>query len=365
MASRGYILVVTPDREAAPTVLFFGGLAASRPGQIRIAQYRRDAMAAALGGASAVVFVRGLPEFADLVLLAERLGVPRYYFVDDHFMVIREQGGDAAAFARDHSQATVAGMLTGFGGVLVSTERLAADFRQRAIHERLELFPPVAIAAVPRRGHGNAMRIGFFGGSHLHAMLHSTIVPAARELAASRPVTLVVVGGKDPIAESPGLTVEHLPYQRSYLDGVRALGQAGVTVLAHPMAPGLPSNPYKNPHALITAEAIGAVPVVSDTPPYASLRDRGIAILCADDAAAWHDGLGRAADESAALSPRLSAYCRSEFSGRVNQQAWDDMLAAHSRPSIATVARRTVWAATTLFAGRVGRGVRRVAEVAA
>jgi len=354
----GYVLVVTPDRDAAPTVLFFGGLGVTRGRRIRIAQYRRDAMITGLGGATAVLFVRGLFEFEGLVSLARRLGIPRYYFVDDHLMIIRDQGGDAAAFARDHTQEAVTGMVADFAGVLVSTVPLMNDFRARAIHPQLELFPPTAIPAVPCSRDDGAVTIGFFGGSHLHQILKTAIVPAVRDLAASRPVTLVVVGAKEAIGASPGLTVLQLPYQ-SYLDGVRALGRAGVTVLAHPVAPGLPGNAFKNPHALITAGALGAVPVVSDAPPYSTLRHRGIAVLCGEDPRSWYGGLTSAVQESAAIVPRLIAYCSTEFSGHTNARVWDAILADYPPPSALAAATRSAVTAAALSAGWIGRVARR------
>jgi len=356
----GYILVVTPDRGAAPTVLFFAGLQRTRPAALRIAQYRRDALAAALGGASAIVFVRGLFEFKELVSCAERLGIPRYYFLDDHFIVIREQGGEAARFARDHSAENVARFLTGFKGVLVSTAPLEEDFRKRQLHTRLMRFPPTAIPPVVKAPTRQPPRIAFFGGSHLHAALRTSILPAIRKLAAEQPVTLVGVGVTTPIEPAVGLTVESWPYQSSYLQGVAALGGAGVNILAHPVAPGLPGNIFKNPHALITANAIGAVPVVSDAPPYSDLQGQGVAILCADSVDAWYRGFKAAAGATAAeTSSRLADYCSTHFDGTVNERVWDDILAASPSPSPATATVRTAAIAATLSAGWLRRGLRR------
>lgn len=362
MSETGYVLVVAPERDAAPTTLFFRGLARTTPAAIRIAQYRHDAMAGLVGGAAAIVFSRGLFEFGDIVSCAALLGIPRYYFLDDHFILVREQGGAAAAFAQAHTQENVQRILRGFSGVLASTPPLRSDLLSRGLHANVMLFPPIAIERMAARQARASARIAFFGGSHLHGVLHSAIVPAIRRVARSRPVTLIAVGVREPIAPSDGLTVERQPYEPSYLDGVRRLAVAGIDVLVHPVASGLLGNPFKNPHALITAYALDAVPVVSNAAPYASLRDAGVAVLCDDGAASWHDGLVTAidADRTASIRSRLAEHCRHEYDGSVNARVWASLLSQHAAPPAPAAAARTALAAAWLSANWIGRGINRV-----
>lgn len=358
MADARYVLVITPDAEGAPTALFFSRLTSMQTDAVRIVQYRRDRTAALLGHACAVVFVRGLFEFGDLVRCAGWLGVPRYYFVDDHLILVREDGGAAARFVADHTETNVAGVLRDFSGVLVSTPALREDFQGRHLHASVRLFPPAMPPALPAPARqSREIHVAFFGGSHLHAFLLETILPALRQLAQRRPLTLILAGVPGDVAPSDGLTTRLIPYEPSYAIGLERMREFGVDVLVHPVAPGLRNNPFKNPHALITAHALGAVPVVSATPPYDGLDEAGVAVLCADSPDSWLQGLLRAVDaeQAAGLRERLAAHCEREFSGATNLAVWKDLLARHPRPAPLTAAFRTTVAAAWIAASLVRR----------
>lgn len=358
MADARYVLVITPDAEAAPTALFFSRLAWLQTDAVRIVQYRRDRAAALLGHACAVVFVRGLFEFGDLVRCAGWLGVPRYYFVDDHLILVREDGGAAAPFVADHTEANVVRMLRDFSGVLVSTPALRDDFRRRQVHANIRLFPPAMPAAPPAPARqSREIRVAFFGGSHLHRHLLETILPALRQLAQRRPLTLLAAGVPGDVAPSEGLTIRLLPYEPSYAKGLERIRELGIDVLVHPVAPGLRNNPFKNAHALITAHALGAIPVVSAAPPYAGLDEAGVAVLCADSPDSWLQGLLRAidAEQAAGLRERLAAHCEREFSGATNLAVWRDLLTRHPRPAPLTAALRTMAAAAWIVASLLRR----------
>jgi len=358
MADARYVLVITPDAEAAPTALFFARLARLQPDAVRFARYRHDRAAALLGQASAVVFVRGLFEFGDLVRCAGWLGIPRYYFVDDHLILVREDGGAAAPFVTDHTEANVVRMLRDFSGVLVSTPALREDFRNRRLHANIQLFPPAmpAAATAPAR-QSRELHIAFFGGSHLHPYLLKTILPALRQLARRQPFTLIAAGLPGDLAPSDGLTIHQLPYEPSYATGLARMRELGIAVLIHPVAPGLRNNPFKNPHALITAHALGAIPVVSAAPPYTGLDDAGVAVLCADTPDSWLQGLLHAVDaeQAAGLRERLAAYCEREFSGTANLEIWRDLLTRHPRPAPLAAAFRTMVSAAWITASLLGR----------
>lgn len=361
MADR-YVLVVATDIEAASTALFFSRLLRACPDRIRIVQHHRDRLVSLLAGASAVVFIRGLFEYGELVSCAGWLGIPRYYFADDHFILVREDGGPAAAFVQDHTEPNVRRMLLGFRGVLVSTAELAADFRRRALHSDLVLFPPTVIPPPPRSAPTGRTRLAFFGGSHLHDVFLQRIVPAIRRLALTRPVELIAVGVPGPIAPSDGLSVMTPPYQPSYTKGLQLLAAEGVDILIHPVAAGLRNNAFKCPHALITAHSLGAVPVVSAAPPYSEFHDTGVAILCADSQDSWYHGLLDAADDERARGIRqfLAAYCEKAFSGASNQEVWQALLDRHARPSEPTRLMRTALTAPWLLASLVRRQARRL-----
>lgn len=362
---RGFVLVVSLQPLDASTTLFFGHLMRLMPDSIRVAQYGKDDIAGALASAAAVVFVRGLFEFGNIARCAKALGVPLYYFVDDNFIVLREQGGIGAEFVMRYSAPEVRAALHDFEGVLLATPALMSYFLERGLHSRLFLFPPVADAqrlAAPRRDPA-ATTLAFFGGRHLHRQLLDTIVPAVRRLARQRPVRLLAVGVTESIPASEGLSIRQQPYDESYGRGLRSLAAEGVDVFVHPVAAGVVNNAYKNPHALISAHALGAVPVVSNAPPYDSLGSDGVALLSTDDEESWYRALNQAVTDDSlrsTLSERLSAYCAEHFSGSANRTVVDTMLRAHTPRGRTQTLWRTGIARGYLALNLAGRLVSRI-----
>ena len=96
----GYVLAVSLEPLDATTTLFFGHLGDGVAGALRVVRYGHPDLAAQLAGASAVVLVRALFEMEQVEWTCRVLGVPLYYFVDDNFMVLREQSGSVVAVCR-------------------------------------------------------------------------------------------------------------------------------------------------------------------------------------------------------------------------------------------------------------------------
>ena len=333
--SKPFVLVVSPQPLDATTTLFFGHLQLRMPEAIRVVRYGTDEMAVSLGDAAAVVLVRGLFEFSDVARCARALRIPLYYFLDDNFIVLREQGGVAAKFVRRYFLGDVRAALRDFAGVLLATPALVSYFSEQDLHPRLFLFPPVIdakILVMPRVARPG-VTVAFFGGRHLHRQLLDTIVPAVRRLALQRPVRLLAVGVPEPIPASEGLVVIQPPYDESYTRGLRALTTEGVNVFVHPVAAGMANNVYKNPHALISALALGAVPVVSNAPPYDALGPFGVALTCEESEAAWLTALTQAVTDDtlrSTLGARLVTYCAQQFSGSPNRAVIETMLAGYT-----------------------------------
>ena len=59
-------------------------------------------------------------------------------------------------------------------------------------------------------------------------------------------------------------------------------------------------------NVLINARAVGAVPVLSNLPPYDSLGSAPPALLCENDPAAWYDALARLMRDPACAIKYLS-----------------------------------------------------------
>ncbi|HYB96948.1 MAG TPA: hypothetical protein VEC39_18395 [Vicinamibacterales bacterium] len=324
-------------------------------------------MADLIGGAAAVIIVRALFECAEVGWCARAAGVPCYYFIDDNFMVLREQGGEPARYVRRYTRDAVRRALRRFDGVLVATEPLREYFAQHRLHADIAVFRPTVVAqALPVRRAAPRLRIAFFGGQHLRDKVLHLVVPAVRQLARDTPTTLTLMGVTSEVPDSAGLIVKRPPYDPSYSRALSALARDGVDILVHVSADGMRNNAFKNPHALISAHALGAAPVVSKSAPYRELDDRGIALLCEDNEAAWTDALSDAAANRRAIVARLTAYCEATFGGLDN----DAVLAAIAAPRHSHPARRLPrwalgggWVAAAL-ASRSARRLRQLARLA-
>ena len=279
-------------------------------------------------------------------------------------MLLREQPGAWSAFIGRYSTANVRARLRRFCGVMLSSPVLVEYFRVERLHHRLMLFPPIQwrqrlSRPTPRR---EGVCVAFFGGLHLHDVFIRCVLPAVRRLASEQPVTLIAAGVHEPIVPSHGLTVIKQPYDQSYARGLQRLAEAGVDVLVHPSVAGLWNNQYKNPHALISADAIGAVPVVSDRPPYDQLRSEGVVLLCDDSVESWYAALAQAMrpDQRRPIQERLSAFCATHFSGSVNRPVVDEVLRLHAPPSTRWVWTRPGVVRACLLFGRLRQGGARV-----
>jgi hypothetical protein len=348
--SSDYVLVSSLTPNDATTTLFFGNLSGRAPIQIAssfVGGARRRLLSAAatrslaraLAGASAVIVVRGLFEFDSLAICAGWLNVPRYYFVDDNFVVLRDDAGVAdARWFKDYSIDRVRRALKGFAGVLLATPSLVDYFHEHRLHDRTILFPPVAPSTLrhepPRPG--APVTVGFFGGLHRREPFLTYVYPAIRRLAQERPIRLVVAGiDRSDLTPGAGLSIEVLGYNPSYPEGLRAMSDHGVDVLAHP-GRFHSHNIYKNTHVIINAHALAAVPVFSVGPPYDAIANDGVALICENTEAAWHAALGRVVSDAMlreTMRSRLSAYCATHFSGRRNLDVLSTILDEHPAPT--------------------------------
>ena len=338
-------------------MLFLGHLAERMSGALQVVRYADPELGVMVANASAIILVRGLFELDGVFLAARALRIPLYYFVDDNFILLREQAGPWSPFVRRYSAANVRRRLRAFRGVLLSSDALIAYYRAHNLHHELTAFPPIEwqqrLSRPPASPQG--VSIAFFGGLHLHEMFSTCILPAGRRLAIEQPVTLIAAGVTGTIAPSPGLSVVEQPYDMSYARGLRRLAATGVDVLVHPTAPGLDNGRYKNPHALISANAIGAIPVVSDRPPYSDLREAGVALLCDDSSESWYAAFAQVAQpaERMPIGERLQKFCSSQYGGRINREVIDKMLSLPESPSARWRRARTGMVRAAVLLGRL------------
>ncbi len=350
-----YILVASLQKADPMCALFFTHLADRSP--LRIVQYGRDDVATPMSGATALVVIRGLFEFGNLVDCARGLGIPTYYFLDDNFMLIREEVGNYGSLYERYTNDAVRHALSGYAGALLASEALMSYFGEHRLHHRLMFYPPVqgSVAATS----GDAARpftVAFFGGGHRRAPFIQHVYPAVCRLATTQPVRLVAagidVGALPPCA---GVELVTPAYDATYDVAIRAVAQHGIDVLVHP-SNETANNIYKNPHVLINARVIGAVPIFSNTPPYDAVAGADAAVLCENHTDDWFAALSHLAGDRrlrAAMFERLAQYCDVRFGGAENMAVIDAILRAHQPPAPSTRRFRRVKGAACLGYGHV------------
>jgi hypothetical protein len=356
-----YILVVAKWRDDVFAALFFDGLPSELRRHIRIAEFGREPLTAALAGARAVIVMRhGLFSFGHLSRSAGWASVPRYYFLDDNYMLLQEEPELYGPYWSAYSDDRVRRALKGFHGVLLGSAALRGYFEGRALHPRLIDYPPIVWPILRERTHGwtrepgEPFRIAFFGGEHRRDLFTTLVYPAAQRLAASHLVELVLVGidpGSLPSRDgNANLRIVHLPYELRYGAALDMLARHNIDVLAHPTPPSR-NNPYKNANVLINARTVGAVGVLSNLPPYDTLPTPPPALLCENDPQSWYDALARLIRDPqlcADTFDRADRFCQTEFSGRPNAEVIARMLAAHPAPDSVTRTTRAVLAGPAL-----------------
>jgi len=334
-------LLVVCTAHSASTSLYFDRLPLRLRQRIRLTYSDRHRPEEMLG-ASAVVFVRELFEYSEWIDEARRRKIPQYYFLDDNFMALGRDDRYRDAFGT-FTDERLRKALESFTGILLSSRSLLRYFRQRSLHGGLRYFPPIAGRERCPNGGRNAagLRIGFFGGDHRLLPFVATVLPAIRDVAGESPTELVVVARQDAweaarhegAFAARGLTVHHLPYDLSLDVVLRRLAAQRLDVVVHPNSRNA-NNPYKTIHALLNAAELGAVPLVSDGPPFDQIRSRGVAWLCGDEPGEWARALRRVRDDpagAAALRGRLSVFSRRYFGGSINARVLDEILGAPAR----------------------------------
>ena len=362
-----YILIVTKSKEDAFTSLFFDGLPPELRQHMRIMEFGRESLTAGLAGASAVIVMRhGLFSFGNLSACAGLLGVPRYYFLDDNLLLLRDEPEVYGPYWTRYTDDNVRQALRGYAGVLLASRPLIAFFSERKLHSRMIPFPPIAGAILRERERapdGSPFRVAFFGGEHRRDLIVGLVYPALQRLAAQRPVEFVPVGmSPDLFPPAPGLSIVSEPYELSYEKALAQLARRRIDVLVHPTPPSR-NNPYKNANVVINARSIGAVAVLSNLPPYDTFGPQPPAQLCENDPDSWYGAMNRlAADRpfADAMFARSLAYCEEEFSGAPNTAAIAGILADHVPPGALTRATRRVVGGVPLEGDRLNATARRI-----
>lgn len=363
----GHVLVATLAPADATTSLFFTNIADRAP--LRIVYFAVEdisrphhavravaSVTGPLASARAVVFVRGLFEFGSMVSLAGSLGIPRYYFVDDNFMILKDEPGVYdPRLGSKYSRERVRQVLSGFDGVLLATPSLVDYFREHQLHPHLELYPPVSRVQPPpaTAGHPESIHIAFFGGMHRREPFLQHVLPAIARFSEQRKVTLFAAGiDLSQVPVPAAVRVVPVAYNPSYPDALRAMAANQIDVLVHP-SNVTANNAFKNPHFLINARALGATPIFSNAAPYDVLAGRDVVVLTDNNVDDWYAALARVATDEALrarLQANMSAYIDQQFNGEANVAIMNRIASRHARPSGVTAMARAIPAAASLTA---------------
>ncbi|HYE87913.1 MAG TPA: hypothetical protein VEA16_16230, partial [Vicinamibacterales bacterium] len=326
-ATGAHLLIATVARNDATTTLFFERLRDRVPLQFAelvprslrhvVRSIRAEArLAGDLSGAAALIVSRGLFEFRNLILAARSRRIPCFYFVDDNLMVLRAEGHADARHARGYRIDNVRNSLRAFDGVLCATEALREFFHEHRLHDRLQVYPPVATGpAVPSTRDDASLRLAFFGGGHRREPFMRIVWPAICRFAEHRDVTLCAAGLDDAaLRPTSRLTIVTVPYQRDYDAALGAMRSHAIDVLLHPSS-DTANNRYKNPHVLINARTLGAAPIFSNAPPYDAVASDGVCVLADNTPDSWLEALNAIADAGARsrMLANIDRYCEQHF----------------------------------------------------
>jgi hypothetical protein len=233
----GHILVVSTLHDAC-TTLYFDHLPQFFHQRIRVV-YPGYWPPEEMVGASAVIFVRNLFDFAEWIEYARKLKIPHYYFVDDNMMVLRNEPAYGRVFSSFTDEA-VRETLKSFFGVLLSSNTLMDYFRTKKIHDNLLHYPPVArrvaLYEVARgcQKKENAIRIGYFGGDHRNKPFREMVFPAICKFAQDHLVELFLGGmSENSLDPTENMSITYFPFEVSYDHALGRFSALELFILVH------------------------------------------------------------------------------------------------------------------------------------
>lgn len=340
-------------RLEASASLYFDGLPDDIIGRLRFIEPLAGAADFPLLAASAaVILVRDFagPDLAGTLARLAALGVPTFYFTDDHYPTLRRE---VAGFAY-YSEERVAAFARDCAGVLATSAALAETFRPSQANTVLcdLCLDPVLAPNADDAGPAAEPCLAIAGGDFRAGDFTASVLPAIRAL--DRPVRLLARRGLVPAGS--GIDAVEAPFTRSFRQFVHQWRRQRPSVLLHPR--GQTANArFKTPNALLVAHYLGAVPIVAaGEPAYDGLGEEA-GVLRAEGPAAWETQLRRALDPAAAveLRQRLAAHCRRHFAGAPQAAFLRGLLAKADAHPPGGAAERVAAAAATIAAERRGR----------
>jgi len=271
------------------------------------------------GRYDALVVLRSLEDpLYELSRVAHRQGIPSLYFIDDNFFLM----SDAAHLSQDwhvlHSDEYLRRMQEQ-DVILCSTKPLRDYLQARLGHTRLALHGPSIDKSdvVPTLTEfDGGLRLTHWGGVWRTAE-QAFLEPVLLRLLERHPGWRVSFHGPQPLSARFVATFQ--PFEGNYQQALARCRAQRPHLLLCPLI-ARPENVYKSLIKCLDAVQIGAVPLFSDTPPYAAIAEEVpelAGLLVANEPEAWVERIewiAAAPDRQRAAYDTLVRYVTSHHS---------------------------------------------------
>ncbi|MBA4347981.1 MAG: hypothetical protein C0413_03925 [Clostridiales bacterium] len=335
-------ILVLIDAPSASLVSF--DRAASRDLTVRFASlfhlYEAD-----LTFADAVIIPRDNINGQRHLELIKGLNIPVYYYTDDNFLALAVQDPHNVS-VRELAEANKHDKLERYNGVIVSSEQMLLDFRERNLHDHLILLEPV-INAKLLPDHSAVQKpyfsVAFLGGSFRSDVLQHCVLPALTRLSDEIPVRLYCPNDFDlSVYSTERFETVSVPRTNNLDLILTKFCDFAPDVQVH-CGKALPNNRFKTENALINATIIGAVLLSSEIEPYISGANQNCYMLAANTVDCWYQKLKQLAEDSGLrkqIYQNAKAYCLSRYDSNRVWAALEKELVSYPELSTYTAYKR-------------------------
>ncbi|EGJ49366.1 glycosyltransferase [Desulfocurvibacter africanus] len=267
---------------------------------------------------------------------AIKMGTPTYYYTDDNFPVLAEEGRWDKYFLSEEFRR----VLREFDGVIVTTPALVEYFTSMKLHENCLLMPPIYRLDIPLpenrvKAAPGTITVAFQGGTHRSKPFLQIIYPAIKRLAKNYRIRLVC---PDFIAKTiePAHNVEliSLPFRVDYVKFIQLFRMYEPDLVLHANDRSA-NNKYKSVNALLNATLMGACLVASKDDPYTGLPEN-VVTLAENAIEEWEARIRMIIEKPEYRKAQLVAadkYCREHYNAAINSKILREISFKHAAPN--------------------------------
>ena len=354
---RGYVAVV--GENSVSTGLYFDNLPLPWKNhiliEVNVPKREKGALWSVVLGARAVIFVRQIKSaMLRQARFLKRLGIPFYYYTDDNF------------FALDPSLDTpkVRRFLSSCKGILVSTPRLGAYFRDNGFHKNiLRLRPLAPPTLLPKKEYNqrdqtdnnSPLHLVFGSANRLEAFCE--MADGLKKLATKRPLHLHItsqyIHEETPLYKKiyahPNISLSFYPFQISHNAYVRLFKDKPIDFFIHPFNDRPPYKdhyPYKSLCFFMNGPLTGALVLSANVAPYNTLTEiPALAPLLVNPEQDWGEHIENF-QQTPSLAQKtfksLSAFCQKQFDPRDSVETLKQIFAQCPPVSLSLYYRRKI-----------------------